>query len=60
VQEIVEPKHAALHDERNLNDDESFAKASFGVRNDTQLENDLGIDWNCVSDEFLIQFTTLT
>ena len=60
VQEIVEPKHAALHDERNLNDDESFAKASLGVRNDTQLEKILGIDWNCVSDEFLIQFTTLT
>jgi hypothetical protein len=62
VQEIVEPKHAALHDERNLNDDESFAKASLGVpvRNDIQLENVSGIDWNCVSDEFLIQITTLT
>ena len=60
VQQIVEPKHAALHDERNFNDDESFAKASLGVRNDTQLEKVLGIDWNCVSDEFLIQFTTLT
>jgi hypothetical protein len=60
VQEIVEPKHAALHDVRNLIDDESFAKASLGVRNDIQLENVLGIDWNCVSDEFLIQITTLT
>ena len=60
VQEIVEHKHVALHDERNLNDDESFAKASLGVRNDTQLEKVLDIDWNCVSNEFLIHFTTLT
>ena len=40
----------------NVEDDQSYAKATLGNTQDTGIEKVLGMKWNCTSDEFIFSF----
>ena len=40
----------------NVEDDQSYAKATLGNTQDTEIEKVLGMKWDCTSDEFLFSF----